>query len=234
MKRWLSPLIILLCLSITTPALAGRVNMKKIKKWPDADKVLARSFDVWMTDDEVKVFEKLSTTEERKQFLEQAGYYRMWESIDEEIMPAVVEGKVVKGMTQDDVYMSWDKPVKIRKDFKKDAYVEILYYTFEIDRKGNEFLLVDGSQTAYKNDEVTYYVYMDNGRVFAVVEAGQEGNVLDELIDEKTKAKESRDAAKPVISEEDAPDWSAGDAGSEATQPAGDADAEPTEDEAAE
>ena len=32
MKRWLTPLLALLCLSIATPAMAGRVNMKKLKK----------------------------------------------------------------------------------------------------------------------------------------------------------------------------------------------------------
>ena len=92
-----------------------------------------------MTDDEVKVFEKLGSTEERQQFLEQAGYWQMWKDVND-MKPHVMEGKVVKGMDQDEVYMCWDKPVKIRKDFKKDAYVDILYYTFEIDRKGNEFL----------------------------------------------------------------------------------------------
>ncbi|MCO4768540.1 MAG: hypothetical protein KDA24_00810 [Deltaproteobacteria bacterium] len=207
MKRWLSPLILLLCMAVATPALAGQVNMKKLKKWPDSDKVLARSFDVWMTDDEVKVFEKLTSTEERQQFLEQAGYWQMWKGIEDEMMPLVVKGDVVKGMNQDEVYMCWDKPVKIRKDFKKDAYVDILYYTFEIDRKGNEFLLVEGSPTAYKNDEVTYYVYMDNGTVFAVVEAGQEEGVLDDLLEEKKKAAEEKDAARPVVSEDDAPSW---------------------------
>jgi hypothetical protein len=207
MKRWISPLLLLLCLGIATPALAGQVNMKKLKKWPETDKVLARSFDVWMTDDEVAVFSKLGTTEERKQFLEQAGYWQMWENIDEEMLPHVMEGKVVKGMTQDEVYMCWDKPVKIRKDFKKEAYVDILYYTFEVDRKGNEFLLVEGSPTAYKNDELTYYVYMDNGKVFAVVESSQAGGVLDDLIEEKQRAEEARNAAKPVVEGDDAPQW---------------------------
>jgi hypothetical protein len=222
MKRWLSPLIILLCLSIATPALAGRVNMKKLKKWPDLDRVLARSFDVWMTDDEVAVFQKLGSTEERQQFLEQAGYWQMWKSVSDEIMPAIMEGKVIKGMRQDEVYMSWDKPVKIRKDFKKEAYVDILHYAFEIDRKGNEFLLVENSPTAYKNDEVIYYVYMDNGYVFAVVEAGQEEGVIDDLIDEKKRAEEERDAKKPTFDDEGNPQWEDKPAGDEAAAPATD------------
>ncbi len=207
MKRWLSPLLLLLCVSVATPAFAGRVNMKKLKKWPDEDKVWARAFDVWMTDDEVKVFEKLRTTEERRSFLEQAGYWQMWEDIDDEMMPNIMEGKVVKGMNQDEVYMCWDKPAKIRKDFKKDAYVDILYYPFEIDRKGNEFLLVEGSPTAYKNDEVTYYVYMDNGSVFTVVEEGESAKVLDDLLEEKAKAAEAKEAAKPDVTGEDEPAW---------------------------
>jgi len=215
MKRWLTPLLLLLCVSVATPAFAGRVNMKKLKKWPDEDKVWARAFDVWMTDDEVKVFEKLTSTEERKSFLEQAGYWQMWEDIDDEMMPNVMKGEVVKGMNQDEVYMCWDKPVKIRKDFKKDAYVDILYYKFEIDRKGNEFLLVEGSPTAYKNDEITYYVYMDNGSVFTVVEEGQTAKVLDDLLEEKAKAAEAKEAAKPDVSGDDEPTWGDGEGGEE-------------------
>ena len=203
MKRWLSPLILLLCLSVATPAFAGRVNLKKLKKWPEEDRVWARSFDVWMTDDEVKVFEKLGSTEERQQFLEQAGYWQMWKDVNDDMKPNVMEGKVVKGMDQDEVYMCWDKPVKIRKDFKKDAYVDILYYTFEIDRKGNEFLLVEGSPTAYKNDERTYYVYMDNGRVFAVVDSEESEGVLDDLIEEKAKAKAEKEASRPVVKDDE-------------------------------
>ena len=217
MKRWLSPLVILLCLCVATPAFAGRVNLKKLKKWPEEDRVWARSFDVWMTDDEVKVFEKLGSTEERQQFLEQAGYWQMWKDVNDDMKPNVMEGKVVKGMDQDEVYMCWDKPVKIRKDFKKDAYVDILYYTFEIDRKGNEFLLVEGSPTAYKNDERTYYVYMDNGRVFAVVDSEESEGVLDDLIEEKAKAKAEKEANRPVVKDDDEVgemNWEdAGDAG---------------------
>lgn len=203
MKRWLPPLVILLSLCVATPAFAGRVNLKKLKKWPEEDRVWARSFDVWMTDDEVKVFEKLGNTEERQQFLEQAGYWQMWKDVNDDMKPKVMEGKVVKGMNQDEVYMCWDKPMKIRKDFKKDAYVDILYYTFEIDRKGNEFLLVEGSPTAYKNDERTYYVYMDNGRVFAVVDSEESDGVLDDLIEEKAKAKADKEASRPVVEDED-------------------------------
>lgn len=227
MKRWLSPLIILLCLSIATPALAGRVNMKKLKKWPDLDRILARSFDVWMTDDEISVFQKLGSSEERQQFLEQAGYWQMWADVNDDVMPAVMEGKVIKGMRQDEVYMSWDKPVKIRKDFKKEAYVDILHYAFEIDRKGNEFLLVENSPTAYRNDEVIYYVYMDNGYVFAVVEAGQEEGVIDDLIDEKKKAEEERDAKKPTFDDEGNPQWedkAAGDKPAEGAEGEGEGD----------
>lgn len=207
MNRWTTALAALLSLSIATPALAARVNERKIKKWPEEDRVLARSFDVWMSDDEFKVFEKIKTTEERRSFLEQAGYMKMWENIEDEIMPHVMKGDVVKGMSQDEVYMVWDKPTKIRKDFKKDAYVDVLYYQFEIDRKGNEFLSWPESPTAYKNEVITRYVYMYDGQVFRVVDAGQEEGVLDELVAEQERLEAERDAAKPVVDIEDVPEW---------------------------
>jgi hypothetical protein len=160
---------------------AALVSPGQIKKWPEEDAAWARSFDLWMSDDELKIFVGLKTSEERREFVKKAGYLKKWEDIDEEMLPFVMKGEVVPGMSQDLVYMCWDKPAKIRKDFKKDAYVDVLNYEFERDRKGREWLLRPDSQTSYKNEIVTKYVYMFNGKVWRVIYAGEEESILDEL-----------------------------------------------------
>ncbi|MCP4873183.1 MAG: hypothetical protein GY898_31195 [Proteobacteria bacterium] len=168
-------------LLLSSVAFGADYNPRKIKKWPDADKMLARVFDSWMTQEEMDIFLGLESTEEREGFLKEAGYWHLWEDIEDEMRPNVIAGEVVRGMNKDEVFMCWDKPAKIRKDFKKEAYIDVLNYEFERDRKGKEFLLKDNSQTAYKNEIFTRYVYMHNGLVFSIVNAGEEENVMDEL-----------------------------------------------------
>ncbi|MBJ92859.1 MAG: hypothetical protein CMP23_00130 [Rickettsiales bacterium] len=182
MNRFLSALALLvLVLALAAPALAGQVNPRKIKKWPELDKVWARSFDAWATDEELDVFVKLKSTDERKEFLKKIGFWKKWKKIDEEMMPNIMAGEVVRGMNKDEVFMCWDKPVKIRKDFRRNAYVDVLNYRFEIDRKGREFLSPKDSKTAYKNELITRFVYMYNGKVFSIVYEGEEEDVMDEL-----------------------------------------------------
>ncbi|MEE2830579.1 MAG: hypothetical protein VX498_15430, partial [Myxococcota bacterium] len=67
------------------------------------------------------------------------------------------------------------------KDFRREAYVDVLNYEFERDRKGKEFVLRPDSQTSYKNEVFTRFVYMYNGAVFAIVDEGYEEDVMDEL-----------------------------------------------------
>ncbi len=119
----------------------------------------------------------------------------------------VIEGEVVPGMNKDEVFMCWDKPKKIRKDFKRDAYVDVLNYEFERDRKGREFLLRPDSQTSYKNEVFTRFVYMHNGLVFSIVEEGQEENVMDDLpVEDKPEPVEpDRDRVEDVLDDEDLP-----------------------------
>lgn len=171
---------------------AATYNPKKIKKWPDEDKIWARAFSSWMTQEEMDVFVGLETTKERQDFLDKAGYWQLWKEVDAglkdeepKMMPHIIAGDVVRGMTKNEVFMCWGKPKKIRKDFKKNAYVDVLNYAFERDRKGNEFLNTPDSKTAYKNEIFLRFVYMYNGTVFSIVNEGEEENVMDELpIDE--------------------------------------------------
>jgi len=182
MPRFLLSLTItLIAITLAFPALAGQVNLRKIKKWPELDRAWARSFDAWMSDEELDVFIKIKTTEERQDFLKKAGYWKKWDKIDDEMLPNVLKGEVIRGMTKDEVFMCWDKPEKIRKDFRRDAYVDVMNYKFEIDRKGREFLSPKDSKTAYKNEVITKFVYMYNGRVFSIVYEGEEENAMDEL-----------------------------------------------------
>jgi hypothetical protein len=176
-------------------ALAGTFKLKKIKRWPAEDKTWALALDAWMTTEELDIFIKLKTTEERQSFLKEAGYWRLWEEVRDDYREAVIAQNVIKGMNKDEVFMAWDKPKKIRKDFRRDAYVDVLNYEFERDRKGQEFVLRPDSQTAYKNENFIRFVYMFNGEVFAIVDEGYEEDVMDELpVEDKPEVPEQLDA----------------------------------------
>jgi hypothetical protein len=165
---------------------AEPVNLKKIKKWPAEEQTLVKAFDSYMSQEELDILVKLKTSEERIEFIKKLGYMDIWEGeVSDEAKPRIAAGEVVEGMTEQEVKMAWDLPKRIRKDFRKDAYVDVMNYEFERDRKGREFLLRPDSVTAYKNDIFIRLVYMYDGRVFRVVDEGSEENVMDELpIDE--------------------------------------------------
>lgn len=111
-------------------AFAGTFKLKKIKRWPAEDKSWALALDAWMTTEELDILIKLKTTEERQSFLKEAGYWRLWEEVRDEYREAVLSQTVIKGMNKNEVFMAWDKPRKIRKDFRRDAYVDVLNYEF--------------------------------------------------------------------------------------------------------
>jgi hypothetical protein len=189
-------------------AFAGTFKLKKIKRWPAEDKSWALALDAWMTTEELDILIKLKTTEERQSFLKEAGYWRLWEEVRDEYREAVLSQTVIKGMNKNEVFMAWDKPRKIRKDFRRDAYVDVLNYEFERDRKGKEFVLRPDSQTAYKNENFIRFVYMFNGEVFAIVDEGYEEDVMDELpVEDKPEVPEQVEAPKgEEPAEEAAPD----------------------------
>jgi hypothetical protein len=174
-------LMLIAFLATSSLAFAGTLNLKKIKRWPDADKTWAIAMDAWMTAEELDVFIKIKDSDERKAFLKDAGYWSIWEAVRDEYREAVVAQEVIKGMNKNEVFMAWDKPKKIRKDFRRDAYVDVLNYTFERDKKGREFVMRPDSQTAYKNENFIRFVYMFNGEVFAIVDEGDEEDVMEEL-----------------------------------------------------
>lgn len=180
-------------------AAAATVNLKKVKRWPAEDRSWAIALDSWMSEEELAILLKLKTTEERRDFLKKANYWRLWEGINEDFLDKVIAGEVVKGMSKDEVFMAWDKPKKIRKDFRRDAYVDVFNYEFERDRKGKEFVLRPDSQTAYKNEIFTRFVYMYNGLVFAVVDEGYEEDVMDELpVEDKPEVTPAPEAESPA------------------------------------
>jgi hypothetical protein len=180
-RSGLAFLILAIFLITSSLAFAGTLNLKKIKRWPDQDKVWAIAMDAWMTSEEIDIFIKIKTTEERQSFLKKVGYWRLWEEVRDEYRESVTEQQVIKGMNKNEVFMAWDKPKKIRKDFRRDAYVDVLNYTFERDKKGREFVMRPDSQTAYKNENFIRFVYMFNGEVFAIVDEGDEEDVMEEL-----------------------------------------------------
>jgi len=174
-------LILVAFLATSSLAFAGTFKLKKIKRWPAEDQSWAIAMDAWMTAEELAVFIKIKSSDERKSFLKDAGYWRIWKDVRDEYREAVVNQQVIKGMNKNEVFMAWDKPKKIRKDFRRDAYVDVFNYEFERARKGHEFVLRPDSQTAYKNENFIRFVYMHNGEVFAIVDEGYEEDVMEEL-----------------------------------------------------
>ena len=202
LKVLLTTLLCAAFLAPAAPADAALVNERKIKRWPDEDKEKVRALDVWMTDEEMGIFLKLKTSEERNEFLTETGYMKRWKELLEDkekgdVVDAIKKGEVIKGMTKDQVFMAWDKPMKIRDEFKREAYVKVLWYEFEIDRKGREFLVRPDSETAYRNEIITRHVYLFNDKVHAVVEAGAESSndIVDQILAEEAKKAAEREAA---------------------------------------
>jgi hypothetical protein len=199
-KLLLSLLIAIAFLLPAAAADAAIVNERKIKRWSDEDKQLVRALDVWMSDEEMKIFVKLKTSQERGNFLKETGYFKRWEDLAEKrdttAFEAIKRGEVVNGMSKDEVFMAWDKPMKIRDEFKREAYVKVLWYEFEIDRKGREFLVRPDSETAYKNEIITRHVYLYNDSVHAVVEAGTEEatDIVTQIIEAEKKKEAARKA----------------------------------------
>ena len=180
---------VLLIVSLVLPAAASaaqvnNAHLRKMKKWPAAERTLVVAYDAWMSKEEIDIVIGLKSSDERMDFMKELGWVEKWKNdlkdLDD-IRAAIEAQDVIEGMNQDQVFMAWDKPAKIRKDFKKEAYINVLNYEFERDRKGREFRLLPDSQTSYKNEIFLKYVYMHNDRVFRIVNEGEEEDVMDAL-----------------------------------------------------
>ena len=209
---------------LTTP------DLRKMRKWAPAEKTLVIAYDAWMSSEELNIVLGLMTGDERMDFMAKLGWVEKWKNdlkdLDD-IRAAIEAQEVIVGMNQDQVFMAWDKPAKIRKDFKKEAYINVLNYEFERDRKGKEFRLVPDSQTAYKNEVFLKFVYMYNDRVFRIVNEGEEEDVMDELPEAAPPKGESSEQA-PAKDEADA---SSGEGdGTEGATPDTEGDATPETD----
>ena len=199
--KYLSSLLVCAFFLPAVPGNAALVAEAKIKRWAEEEKQLVRALDVWMTDEEMSVFLKLKTPAERRGFLQETGHLKRWteleEAKDQTIFDALKKGQVIEGMSKDEVFMTWDTPTKIRDEFKREAYVKVLWYEFEIDRKGREFLVRPDSETAYKNDLVMRHVYLYNDSVHAIVDADsdQGSDMVDQIIAAEKEKQKAREAA---------------------------------------
>ena len=63
---------------------------------------------------------------------------------------------------------------------------------------------------------------MDNGRVFAVVDSEESEGVLDDLIEEKAKAKAEKEANRPVVKDDEVGEMNWEDTGGAGDVKAGD------------
>lgn len=216
---------VLLIVSVLLPSVAPAAQVstaqkRKMKKWGAEERTLVLAYDAWMSPEEIDIVLGLKTSAERMDFMARLGWVEKWKNDlkdQDDIRAAIERQEVIEGMNQDQVFMAWDKPAKIRKDFKKTAYINVLNYEFERDRKGREFRLVPDSQTSYKNEVFVKYVYMHNDRVFRVVNEGEEEAVMDELPgSDAPEATPAPEPAEPVEGAEEAPDDTA-----PAAEPAG-------------
>jgi hypothetical protein len=181
-------ILLIAALFVPSVVMAGQISTpqkkKMMKKWGATERTLVLAYDAWMRQEEIDIVLGLKTDAERMDFMKELGWVEKWKNDlknEEEIQAAIERQEVIEGMNQEQVFMAWDKPAKIRKDFKKEAYINVLNYEFERDRKGKEFRLVPDSQTSYKNEVFLKFVYMYNDAVFRIVNEGEEEDVLDDL-----------------------------------------------------
>jgi hypothetical protein len=131
-------------------ALAWLTAGSKLDRLTDAEYSHYRALRVYMDDGERKDYLKLKTTEERDQWLKDAGLWDKFYQHPEHIRQLIVEGDVQTGWTRDMVYMAWGAPFqKQRLTGRPAGRSELLVYRFEIDKDGVATPLV-GKKTDYK------------------------------------------------------------------------------------
>jgi hypothetical protein len=131
-------------------ALAWLTAGNKLDRLTDAEYSHYRALRVYMDDKERKDFLKLKTTEERDQWLKDAGLWDKFYQHPDHIRQLIVEGDVQTGWTRDMVYMAWGAPFqKQRLTGRPAGRSELLVYRFEIDKDGVATPLV-GKKTDYK------------------------------------------------------------------------------------
>ncbi len=219
---WMSVLAALLG-AVVLPAaaeLSDKKMEKLIGKLPEEDRQQIAALKIFMQPDEVEAYLTLTDHESRETFLDETGYLRKWRMIQEEMLPHVIARDVVKGMTKDELWMSWGKPVQVRQSFYQKAYVDIYTYFFFRDRKGNDIPTPDRDDPrSYNRPQWEMNVYFHNDHVVSVLEEGQMFNpkdltdsaapmpeALDTTPDDETDAVEEEEAeeGEPEVEEVEA------------------------------
>lgn len=165
-----------LILSTLLATAAWAANLDKLaKKLPEAERAVFMALRIFMTEEEQTVYlGNLRTPEERQKFLEDTGYWQKWERLQPEQQQAIALGRVLPGFDRDALYMAWGKAYKIRKDVEDGVYVDVLYYRWEKDKKGREFVSFPDSPSGYRNESFDKLVYFANGLLVDVVKEGEE------------------------------------------------------------
>lgn len=137
-----------------------------LRQMPADDAALFLTLDVFMTPEQQEIYLNTPDAESRLAYVDDAGFLSKWEGVDDEMKPRILAREVVAGMTQDEVYMAWNLPSRVRDTFESEGYIKKLFFTFERDaRTGEEFLSPPDSRTAYRNGTFVRYVFMRNGLV---------------------------------------------------------------------
>jgi len=183
----------LLALMVFALPAAAELSAKKIDKLigklPAEDQQQIVAVRIFMQPDELEAYLALEDRDARISFLDETGYLRKWKNIREEMMPHVVSRNVVNGMTKDELWMTWGKPVQVRQSFYQKAYVDIYTYFFYEDRKGRSIPTSDRDDpNSYNRPQWEMNVYFHNDHVVSILEEGALFNPQD-----------LNDTAKPVI-----------------------------------
>lgn len=122
----------------------------KLSRLSEAEYAHYRALRVFMEEQDRKAWLKLKTTEERDQWLKDAGLWDKFYSYPPEMRAKIVEGDVKMGWSREMVYMAWGQPFeKMRLTGRDASRSELFVYRFEIDKDGVATPLV-GKRTDYK------------------------------------------------------------------------------------
>lgn len=191
--RYTTFLTMLLALTIFALPAAAELSDKKIdkliSKLPAEDQQQIVALQIFMKPDEVEAYLLLPDHDARSSFLDETGYLRKWKNIREEMLPQVIARNVVNGMTKDELWMTWGKPVQVRQSFYQKAYVDIYTYFFYENRKGTPVPTSDRDDpNSYNRPQWEMNIYFHNDHVVSILEEGALFNPQD-----------LNDTAQPVI-----------------------------------
>lgn len=138
---------------------AGPAYADKLKKVEPRERDAFSALRVYLSEAEEKAYLKLKTPELRDAWLKEHGtpkpYWDLWYKLDAETQEAILSGDVAVGWTQEKVFMAWGEPAeRFVLPGRMAERSEMFVYRFEVDKNGDAFIWVPGSNQTYKAAEL--------------------------------------------------------------------------------